>query len=227
VFLSVPDGAAVESVTAELLAEPDRRATTVIDLSTVGIAAADAACRECADAGVTYVDCPVSGGRAGAVAGTIAVMWAGPAELLETHRGALAAMAKNIFHVGDTAGQGQALKLLNNFLSATAMAATAEAVHFGMAQGLGMKTILDVVNVSTGESRSSREKYVDRILTGTFDSGFGTALMAKDVELYEEAVRRIGTSDRIGAAMNEIWRAARAEMPDSDHTEIFKFLEAE
>lgn len=224
VFLSVPDGDAVHAVNAELCAAPDPRVKTVIDLSTIGIPAAQAAAERCASAGIAYVDCPVSGGRAGAIAGSISVMWAGPADLLETHRPALTAFARNIFHVGATPGQGQALKLLNNFLSATAMAATAEAVHFGMAQGLDMKTILDAVNVSTGESRSSREKYVDRVLTGSFDSGFSTALMAKDVALYAEAAGDAGTAQDVGALMAALWRSAAEGLPGSDHTEIFRFL---
>jgi 3-hydroxyisobutyrate dehydrogenase len=224
VFLSLPDGHAVEAVLGDLLAVPARRCVEIIDLSTVGIAAARDAAARCQGAGIAYLDAPVSGGRAGAVAGTIAIMFAGPAERLAAHRPALAAMARNIFHVGTAPGQGQALKLLNNFLSATATAATAEAVHFGRASGLAMKTILDVVNVSTGRSFASEDKFVKRVLTGSFDSGFDTALMAKDMALYREAARAAGAVGDIGAVVETLWRAAAAALPDSDHTRIFEFL---
>jgi 3-hydroxyisobutyrate dehydrogenase-like beta-hydroxyacid dehydrogenase len=224
IFLSLPDGAVVLDVLAEICTAPGRVARTVIDLSTVGVGAARSAFEHARSAGMTYVDAPVSGGRSGAINATISIMWAGPAELLELHRHTLDAMAKHLFHVGSEAGQGQALKLLNNFLSATATAATGEAVVFGLSQGLDMKMILDVVNVSTGRSRASEDKYVNRVLSGTFDSGFATHLMAKDVRLYSEAAGAAGTPHDIGATVAALWDAVEVRMPDSDHTEVFAFL---
>lgn len=224
VFLSLPDGPIVLDVLAEISTAPGRVTRTVVDLSTVGIEAARRASDRARDAGLTYVDAPVSGGRSGAVDATISIMWAGPAALLESNRPALDAIAKHVFHVGTEAGQGQALKLLNNFLSATATAATGEAVLFGLSQGLDMKTVLDVVNVSTGRSHASADKYVNRVLTGTFDSGFATRLMAKDVRLFSEAAAAAGTAHDIGATVRALWDAIEARLPDSDHTEVFTFL---
>ena len=224
VFLSLPDGTAMLEVLGEVVVAADPVTRTVVDLSTVGIEAARRASELANDAGLVYVDAPVSGGRSGAIAATIALMWAGPAELLESHRPALEAMAQNVFHVGTEAGQGQALKLLNNFLSAAATAATAEALLFGLTQGLELKTMLDVVNVSTGRSRASEDKYVNRVLTGTFDSGFGTSLMAKDVRLFGEAVAAAGTANDLGTTVREIWDAMEAHAPGSDHMEIYTFL---
>ncbi len=224
IFLSLPDGTAVLDVLAQLGGAPDRVVTTVVDLSTVGIGVAQRAFAEARAVGLTYVDAPVSGGRSGAVEATISVMWAGPADVLESHRPALEAMARHVFHVGTEAGQGQALKLLNNFLSATSTAATGEALLFGLAHGLELRTILEVVNVSTGRSHASADKYVRRVLTGTFDSGFATRLMAKDVRLFAEAAAAAGTPHEIGAAVRELWDAVDAGLPDSDHTEVFTFL---
>lgn len=224
VFLSLPDGAVVLDVLAEMAGTPGRVTRTVVDLSTVGIEAARKASGLAREAGLAYVDAPVSGGRSGAVEATISVMWAGPAELLESIRPALEAMAQHVFHVGTDAGQGQALKLLNNFLSATATAATAEALLFGVSQGLDMRTVLDVVNVSTGRSHASADKYVKRVLTGTFDSGFGTSLMAKDVRLFAEAAAAAGTANDLGTTVRVLWDAMEAHAPGGDHTEIFTFL---
>ena len=224
IFFSLPDGPVVLEVMGEVVAAADRVTRSVIDLSTVGIEAARRASEQASGADLVYVDAPVSGGRNGAIAGTIALMWAGPAELLESHRPALDAMAQNVFHVGTEAGQGQALKLLNNFLSATATAATAEALLFGLTQGLELKTMLDVVNVSTGRSHASEDKYVNRVLTGTFDSGFGTSLMAKDVRLFGEAVAVAGTANDLGTTVWGLWDAMEAHAPAGDHTEIFTFL---
>jgi len=120
VLLSLPDGDATLAVVDAVLAAPTRRLTTVVDLSTVGPVAATTAAAALERIGVTYVDGPVSGGAAGARAGTISLMFAGPDAVLDAHRPIFAAIAGNIFPVGGSPGQGQAMKLLNNFLSATA-----------------------------------------------------------------------------------------------------------
>jgi 3-hydroxyisobutyrate dehydrogenase len=225
IFLSLPAGPDVHAVLAGIVAADPRRAAAVIDLSTIGIAAAEEAARRAHAAGLGWLDAPVSGGRAGAIAATIAVMCAGPSALVEAHRPALAAMAKHVFHVGERAGQGQALKLLNNFLSATATAATAEALLFGRAQGLDTKTMLEVVNVSTGASAASQGKYMRNVLPGTFDSGFGADQMAKDLALYREALARAGTADAIGRDVANVWEAAAAALGSGDHTRVLEFLD--
>lgn len=225
IFLSLPAGPDVHAVLAEIIATKQRRAADVIDLSTIGIAAAEEAARRAAAAGVAWLDAPVSGGRVGAIAATISVMCAGPRALVEKHRAVLAVMAKNVFHVGERAGQGQALKLLNNFLSATATAATAEALLFGRAQGLAMKTMLEVVNVSTGASAASQGKYMRNVLPGTFDSGFGADQMAKDLALYREALAAAGTAGMIGRDVANLWQAAAAALGAGDHTRVFEFLD--
>jgi 3-hydroxyisobutyrate dehydrogenase-like beta-hydroxyacid dehydrogenase len=224
IFLSLPAGPDVLAVLGEIIAAKPRRAADIIDLSTIGIAAADEAARRAAAAGLGYLDAPVSGGRAGAIAATIAVMCAGPRSLFDEHRVAFAAMAKNVFHVGEKPGQGQALKLLNNFLSATATAATAEALLFGRAQGLELKTMLDVVNVSTGASAASQGKYMRNVLPGTFDSGFGADQMAKDLRLYREALAAAGTAGMIGNDVAALWQSAAADLGAGDHTRVFEFL---
>ena len=224
IFLSLPAGPDVLAVIGEIIAAKPRRAADIIDLSTIGIAAAEEAARRAAAAGLGYLDAPVSGGRAGAIAATIAVMCAGPRSLFDEHRVAFAAMAKNVFHVGEKPGQGQALKLLNNFLSATATAATAEALLFGRAQGLDLKTMLDVVNVSTGASAASQGKYVRNVLPGTFDSGFGADQMAKDLRLYREALAAAGTAGMIGNDVAALWQSAAADLGAGDHTRVFEFL---
>ena len=223
VFLSLPDGPACIEVAAEIAATA-ARTKTVVELSTIGPDAAREAAAICKAAGVEYVDAPVSGGRAGALAGTVTVMWAGPAGELDRRRDALATFSANVFHVGDDPGQGQALKILNNFLSGTAMAATSEAILYGLTQGLDMKTMLDVINASSGVNSASRDKFPDRVLTGTFDAGFKTALLAKDIGLYVENVRAVGSADALGAAVAGIWADCDRALPGSDFTRVFEFI---
>jgi 3-hydroxyisobutyrate dehydrogenase len=223
-FLSLPDGPATLAFARDLANLKTRVVKVVIDLSTIGIEAARDVAGVYDAAGVTYIDAPVSGGQSGARAGTITVMWAGPAELMESHRKVMKSFCKNLFHVGPEPGQGQAMKLLNNYLSATAMAATSEAMAFGLEQGLTMKTILDVVNVSTGRNTATSDKFVNRILTGTYDAGFKTRLLAKDVRLFAENARAAGTPIEIAHVVADIWQRADKAMPEADFTRIYPFI---
>ena len=89
VFLSVPDGEVSLIVVNEIVASVDRRTSVIIDLSTIGPAAAREANARCKAAGITYIDAPVSGGQAGARAGTITIMLAGPKAVVDLHRDVL------------------------------------------------------------------------------------------------------------------------------------------
>lgn len=224
VFLSLPDGADTLSVARDIVAAAERRTTVVVDLSTIGPEAAQEAAKVLAAAGMTYVDAPVSGGRAGAERGTITLMWAGSGAELERHRLVLKSFCGKLFHVGDRPGQGQALKLINNFLSATAMVATSEGILYGLGQGLEMKTMLDVINASTGMNTASRDKFPQRILTGTYDAGFKTALLAKDVRLYVNNARAAGAPDVLGAGLADLWEGCDRSLRDSDFTRIYEFI---
>ena len=174
--------------------------------------------------GVQYVDGPVSGGTAGARAGTIALMFAGPAAVLDDHRPIFEAIAGNIFHVGAHPGQGQAMKLLNNFLSATALAATSEALAFGRAHGLDLAMMVDVVNASSGRNTATSDKFPNRVLTETYDAGFRTALMAKDLRLYVDMVGQAGTPATVGRTVSGVWQEADAALPGSDFTQIWQHV---
>lgn len=223
-FLSLPDGKVVEAVAREIAAAKPRKTSLVVDLSTIGLEAARKTAAIFSAASVAYLDAPVSGGVAGASKGTLAVMAAGAAADFARVETPLKAMAKNLFHVGRMPGQGQAMKLLNNFLSATAMAATSEAVIFGESQGLDMATILSVLNVSTGQNTASSDKFPNRILTGTFNAGFTVRLMAKDVGLYRSAVAGAGTAARMGEPVSALWRELGQAMGEGDFTRVYTHL---
>src|SRR5262245_2212635 len=131
VILSLPDGTVSEAVAREIAAASPRKVKTVIDTSTIGIKAAEAASATLAGADIAFVDAPVSGGTTGAEKATLAIMLACPKETYERLKPLVSLMGKP-FYVGPKPGQGQAVKLLNNFLSATALAATSEAIAFGV-----------------------------------------------------------------------------------------------
>lgn len=224
VFLCLPDGRVVHEVIGELLESGSDRLRRVADTSTIGIAAAEEGFRICAQAGIEYVDSPISGGVAGARNATLAVMFAGDGGTFELLRPVYLGMAKNVFKVGERAGQGQAMKLLNNFLSGTAMAATSEAVAFGVGQGLDMKTMLDVLNVSTGQNTATKDKFPNRILRGSYDAGFLTRLFFKDISLYRQAVTAAGAADPISPAVAALWEKLKDADENADFTRIYPFV---
>ena len=224
VFLCLPDGAVVLQVAREIAQCPDRAVEIVVDSTTAGMPDARAAHDVLAEAGIRYADAPVSGGTKGSKAGTLAMMVAAPDDLFAEIEPYIRPMAANARQVGTQPGQGMAMKLLNNFLSATAMAATSEAVAFGVSQGLDMMTILETVNVSTGRNTATEDKFPNRIATGAFDAGFATRLMAKDLRLYAASVAAAGAPARLAGQLREIWDGLETARPDSDFTEIYRHV---
>lgn len=224
VILSLPDGGASEEVARELAAAPRRQVKTVVDTSTIGIAAARDIASMLAGSEIEFVDAPVSGGIAGADQATLAIMMACPPATFERLTPLMSRLGKP-FHVGTQPGQGQALKLLNNFLSATAMAATSEAVAFGMRQGIAMATILEILNASTGRNSATADKFPRRILTGSYDAGFSAKLQYKDVRLYLENAKESRVSHEIAAVVAGLWERLEAAAPGADITEMYPYTE--
>ena len=224
IHMCVPDGRASESIAREIAGAADRRARLVVDHSTIGTAAAVRVHALLAEHGIEYVDAPISGGVSGAVNATLSIMYSGSEATLETLRPVFESMAGNVFRVGGDPGQGQAMKVLNNFLSGTAMAATAEAVAFGVRLGLDMGMILDVVNASSGRNTATVDKFPNRVLTGTYDAGFSSTQLNKDLGLYRDAAEAIGASRPVSPAVFDVWRSLETREPNADISRIYTFV---
>ncbi|MEV7886715.1 NAD(P)-dependent oxidoreductase [Streptomyces sp. NPDC002817] len=221
--LSLPDGTACEQVARELLAAEGRRVRHVVDTSTVGVSAARALAGLLAEQEVGYVDAPVSGGVAGARARTLTVMYAGSDDDCAQVDEVLAGLSDRRHRVGARPGMAQALKLANNFLSATTLAATSEAVAFGLAAGLDMATMLEVLNGSSGRSAATEDKFPRHVLTGRYAAGFANSLMCKDVQLY---LREAGAGPgAIGDAVGAVWERFAQVEPGADFTRIYPYVE--
>ncbi|WP_102225234.1 NAD(P)-dependent oxidoreductase [Acidimangrovimonas sediminis] len=174
--------------------------------------------------GLGYLDAPVSGGVKRAVDGTLAILVGGDAELLEACRPVLDAMGGSILHIG-AAGSGHAAKALNNFVSASALMATVEALHVAAKFGIDPAVMTDVLNASTGRSNTSENKVKPFMLSGTFGSGFSLALMDKDLGIAGALAEQVGYPMQVGAHNIAVWHevAGRAG-PAADHTEMYRFL---
>jgi 3-hydroxyisobutyrate dehydrogenase len=223
VVLSLPDGEVVQQVATELLEA--RQVSHVVDTSTIGPAASRRVEALLAKAGLGYLDAPVSGGVAGARARTLAVMYAGPDEVCGAVAPVLADLSDRSYRVGEQPGMAQVLKLANNFLSATALAATSEAVAFAVSAGLDMATVLEVVNGSSGQSAASSDKFVNHVLTGRYASGFANTLMAKDLALYAHSVAEQGAPSPLGHITSTLWQEFAAHEPGVDFTRIYPFVQ--
>jgi hypothetical protein len=202
-----------------------KRVRRFVDLSTTGSAMAQRIAAELGKRNIVQIDSPVSGGVAGAEKGTLAVMVSGPRAECELVKPALDVIGK-YFYIGAQAGAGQTMKLINNLLSATAMAATAEVTVMGAKAGLDPTVMIDVLNAGSGRNTASEGKFPRAVLTGKFDWGFTTGLMAKDVRLCLEEAEALGIPMRIGKAVRDTWQSAVVEIgAESDLTQVIQPLE--
>ena len=201
------------------------RVRRYVDLSTTGSRAAIKTAEILKERNIVQIDCPVSGGVAGAEKGTLAVMVSGPKEEGEPLRSALEVFGKG-FYCGDKPGMAQSMKLANNFLSATGMAASCEAIAMGVKAGLDPSLMCDVINAGSGMNTATTQKFPRSVLPGTFDYGFGMALMVKDVRLFLAEAQDYGIPIEVAQAVGKLWEKALAEHgPTSDFTEIAKTVE--
>jgi hypothetical protein len=201
------------------------RRRVFVDLSTTGPRVAESVAADFGKHGVVAIDAPVSGGVSGAEKGTLAVMVSGPRDECERLKPVFEVIGK-YFWIGDKPGQGQMMKLMNNLLSATAMAATAEAMVLGVKAGLDPFTMCEVINVSSGMNTASRDKFPRAVLPRTFDFGFGMGLMTKDVMLALAEADHHKTPMWIGNAVKQTWLQALArEGSDVDFTRVIQMME--
>jgi 3-hydroxyisobutyrate dehydrogenase-like beta-hydroxyacid dehydrogenase len=196
-----------------------------VDLSTVGSQMAVRIHDLLKTRNIVQVDSPVSGGVGGAEKGTLAVMASGPKADFEAIRPALEVIGK-VFFIGEKPGSGQTMKLANNFLSATAMVATSEAVVMGVKSGLDPNVMIEVINAGSGLNTASRDKFPRAVLPRSFDFGFATGLMVKDVRLCLDEMKSLGLSMEVAEAVGRLWEVVIREMgPESDFTTAIKPIE--
>jgi 3-hydroxyisobutyrate dehydrogenase-like beta-hydroxyacid dehydrogenase len=227
VLVSLPTPDVVREVaTGEQGIVHGRAVRTYVDLSTTGPPVAEEVAAALTAAGIDVLDSPVSGGVAGAKAGNLAIMAAGPRPVFEAVRPVLEVLGSNVFHVGERPGQGQLVKVLNNLLSATAIVATSEAMTLGVKGGLSPRTLLDVFNAGSGRNTATSDKFPRAVLTRTLDIGFRLKLMTKDVHLCLEEARRRDVPMILGSTVEQLWGLAAARSPDdADSMAILELFE--
>lgn len=215
--LSLPSAEVVEQTVPKLLSAPGTRA--IVDTSTSTPDASTAMAQLAEEAGASFIDSPVSGGSAGAAAGTLSAFIGGSETALEAAKPVLDALTGgNYKHIGK-AGSGNVVKLLNNMLCSVNLAAVSEARDVIDAFGIDPNTAIGALNSATGSSHVSKRMFPDWILPGTFSSGFTMGLMARDVALALDISRQAGTQPQVMETTNELWQRALTRLgPAADFT---------
>jgi len=227
VFTCFPVSADVESVlegTSGLLAGL-RKNTVLVDCTSGDPASSRRIARRLADAGVTYLDAPVSGGVAGAVSGALTVMVGGDASALERVRPVLDHCAKKIVHCGDV-GAGAALKAVNNAMLAIHIWSLGEGLVALAKAGVKADVALDVINASSGRSNSSMNLFPERVLGRKFPRTFRLALLDKDIGIAAEMARDAKVPSPLMQITADLFRVAHNALgEEADHVETVKLIE--
>ena len=232
VITMLPSSANVEAVYlgSEGIVGTAARGRLCVDMSTIDPGTSQRVAARLKERGLRFLDAPVSGGVAGATAGTLAIMVGGDAGDLEEARPVLAAMGANIIHVG-AAGAGEVAKLCNNLISGTVAVAVSEAFRIGEAFGVDPQILTSVIAKSSGatwvmehmhpvpgivESAASNRQYAP---------GFMTDLMAKDLALAVNAAREKRVPVVVAPAAQQLYRMASSHgLGREDFSAVYKFL---
>jgi 3-hydroxyisobutyrate dehydrogenase-like beta-hydroxyacid dehydrogenase len=228
VFLSLPNPqVVVDTMLGEQGAIDGNRLEVCVDLSTSGPEAAIKLAVVLAERNIASLEAPVSGGVKGAREGTLSLMVSGPQTAWQRVRPLLEIFGRPFF-MGETAGAGQTMKLVNNLLGACAIAITAEGMTIGVKAGLDPVRMIDVLNVSSGRSSATLDKWPRAVLPRTFDFGFAAGLCLKDVRLCLAAARALGVPLGVGTAVCELLeRTVHTWGAESDFTAMTKIVESD
>lgn len=197
----------------------------IVDMSTISPSVSRAMAAKSREHGVSFLDAPVSGGTQGAEAGTLSVMVGGEEDAFERARPVLEALGEKIFHVGPS-GAGEVIKLANNILVGAIAAATSEALVLGVKAGADPHVMAEVIGASTGASWQLANQFPLRAFTGTFQPGFMTDLLAKDLELALELGAEQRTPLLLTAIARQLYTEAQgAGYGRDDYTSVLRVLE--
>ncbi|NVK25403.1 MAG: 3-hydroxyisobutyrate dehydrogenase [Gammaproteobacteria bacterium] len=182
----------------------------VIDSSTIDAESAQYTAKCLAEKGIDFIDAPVSGGVAGATAGTLSFMVGGSDSAFDKAKPILEVMGKNIFHAGDV-GAGQIAKVCNNMLLSVLMVGTSEALQLGIANGLEPAKLSEIMSKSSG-SNWTLDVYnpCPDVMTGVpssnnYEGGFMTNLMVKDLGLALDTAVKSNASTPMGALTRNLY----------------------
>lgn len=216
-LLSLPNAAQVRNVieTDPNLLEHAPRGSVIVDTSTSDPAVSRELAKKGQDAGLEWLDAPVSGGPKGAASGQLGMLLGGNEATISRLKPMLEAMSAKYTHVGGP-GSGHVVKLANNYLCAAHLLTTAEAVAMATRAGVDPHACLAGLNSGSGRSAVSEINFPEWILSERFDSGFTTGLMRKDLGLALDAVLQMDMQPGLLKSVVDAWNANPAAPADAD-----------
>ncbi|GAA3792772.1 NAD(P)-dependent oxidoreductase [Amycolatopsis tucumanensis] len=230
VILMLPSSAVVERVLGDpgdpgSFAGRLRPGTLVVDMGSSVPRVTQELATRLREREVAMVDAPVSGGPRKAATAELTIMAGGRAEDYERALPLLRAMGTSVTHVGP-AGSAHALKALNNLLSAIGLVGALEVLTVGTKFGLDPRTMLDVINSSTGRNQSTEVKIGPEVLDGRFQVGFSLPLTVKDITTALDLSTSLGLSPEVSRACVRFCQAALAGLGEEnpDQSEIARYL---
>lgn len=227
VIAMLPDGPDVEQAVLGDggLIHSMKRGSTLIDMSTIDPAVTRRIGAALADAGIGMIDSPVGKTADHAVAGTLTLMVGGPLDLVDRLRPLLACMGADFFYCGDL-GMGEAMKLTNNFLAATILSATSEALVIGTKAGLTLELMTSVMKTTMAWNNQLAVALPKKGLAGDFAPGFMVKLGPKDQRLALTMAKAFGVDTPVGAAAYDVLaKTAEAGLAEHDVTSVLRFRE--
>lgn len=165
---------------------------------------------DCHKRGVHYLDAPISGGSVKAASGQLSVMASGTGDAFQTARPALDAMAETVFELGDHAGPGSAMKSVNQLLAGVHIAAMAEAMTFGMSQGVAPQQFLDVISKCAGTSWML-ENRAPHVISGDYTPHSQVNIWLKDLGIVLDTAKGANFSAPLTAAALQQFVAAAGQ----------------
>lgn len=195
-----------------------------VETSTIGQRTIDAIARELAGHGVATLDMPVSGGPIWAREGRLTGILAGPADARAQAADVLNCVAGRLIVVGDTPGQGQIAKIVNNMLSLSGMMIASEAIVAGVKSGIDADKLIEVINAGTGRNSATVDKFPKSVLPRKFEYGGPISLGIKDLSLYLELGN--GAETPLGHVVTNLWQVITDEIGENaDLTEMVRYFE--
>jgi len=199
-----------------------------IENSTIGAQAMRRIAQGMGARGIGLLDAPVSGGPTGVAAGRLSCFVSGANPHFKLAEAALTGMCDRLFHIGETPGQSQVLKLANNLINAASLTISSEMLAMATRAGIDPVVAIDVINASTGRNRATEQTIKEQVLTGKYSVGARLDILAKDVDLAIAEAEGLGASHMAADGVQAVWRAAMAGgHGKEDLTRIQQFIVAQ
>ena len=202
------------------------RGKLIIDMSSSYPTRTSILASRLAEKGLYLIGAPVSGGVVGAEAATLAIMPGGPKKMVDAATPIFETLGKTIVHIDEAPESGHAMKCVNNYLSATSLLSSMEAMVLASKLGLDPEKALQVFNGGSGMNSATKDKWPRFLLPRDFTCGFSTGLMHKDLSMGSDLAREKGVAAFYLNHAREIYGLGVQKYgPDSDQTELLQMFE--